>query len=77
MSSSAGSIWCPAAGSRTSPPREGRSNAAVGARLHLSESAVSKNIASIFDKLGLVPSEDDNRRVLAVLAYLQAATAAG
>jgi DNA-binding NarL/FixJ family response regulator len=53
---------------------EGRSNAAVGARLHLSESAISKHIASIFDKLGLAPSEDDNRRVLAVLAYLRAAT---
>jgi DNA-binding NarL/FixJ family response regulator len=50
---------------------EGRSNAAIAQRLHLSESAVGKHIASIFGKLGLTPSEDDNRRVLAVLAYLQ------
>jgi len=49
---------------------EGRSNAAIGARLHLSESAVGKHTASIFGKLELAPSDDDNRRVLAVLAYL-------
>jgi DNA-binding NarL/FixJ family response regulator len=52
---------------------EGRSNAAVGQRLHLSESAVGKHIASIFGKLGLAASDDDNRRVLAVLAYLDGA----
>ena len=50
---------------------EGRSNAAIAQRLFLSESAVGKHIASIFGKLGLAPSDDDNRRVLAVLAYLQ------
>jgi DNA-binding NarL/FixJ family response regulator len=49
---------------------EGRSNAAVARQLHMSESAVSKHTASIFDKLGLVATDDDNRRVLAVLAYL-------
>ena len=49
---------------------EGRSNAAISQRLHLSESAVAKHTAGIFTKLGLVPSDDDNRRVLAVLAYL-------
>ncbi|HLT10989.1 MAG TPA: response regulator transcription factor [Micromonosporaceae bacterium] len=49
---------------------EGRSNAAIAQRLFLSESAVGKHIASIFNKLELVPSDDDNRRVLAVLAYL-------
>jgi DNA-binding NarL/FixJ family response regulator len=49
---------------------EGRSNAAIGQRLFLSESAVGKHIASIFGKLGLTASDDDNRRVLAVLAYL-------
>jgi DNA-binding NarL/FixJ family response regulator len=49
---------------------EGRSNAAIAAHLHVSDSAVNKHIASIFGKLGLSASEDDNRRVLAVLAYL-------
>ncbi|WP_030452646.1 response regulator [Herbidospora cretacea] len=49
---------------------EGRSNAAIGQRLFLSESAVGKHTASIFGKLDLSPSDDDNRRVLAVLAYL-------
>jgi DNA-binding NarL/FixJ family response regulator len=49
---------------------EGRSNAAITQRLHLSESAVTKHIASIFAKLDLPASGDDNRRVLAVLAYL-------
>ncbi|GAA3753663.1 response regulator transcription factor [Plantactinospora mayteni] len=50
---------------------EGRSNSAIGQRLFLSESAVGKHTASIFGKLDLSPSDDDNRRVLAVLAYLQ------
>jgi DNA-binding NarL/FixJ family response regulator len=50
---------------------EGRSNNAIGQRLFLSESAVGKHTASIFGKLDLAPSDDDNRRVLAVLAYLQ------
>src|SRR5690606_10143644 len=49
---------------------EGRSNAAISQRLYLSESAVAKHTASIFGKLGLAPSDDDNRRVMAVLAYL-------
>jgi DNA-binding NarL/FixJ family response regulator len=49
---------------------EGRSNAAISQRLYLSESAVAKHTANIFAKLGLAPSDDDNRRVLAVLAYL-------
>ena len=49
---------------------EGRSNAAIGARLVITERAVAKHTASIFLKLRLQPSEDDNRRVLAVLAYL-------
>jgi len=52
---------------------EGRSNHAIGQRLFLSASAVGKHIASIFGKLGLAPSDDDNRRVLAVLAYLNGA----
>jgi DNA-binding NarL/FixJ family response regulator len=49
---------------------EGRSNAAIGAKLVITERAVAKHTASIFLKLRLQPSEDDNRRVLAVLAYL-------
>ena len=49
---------------------EGRSNAAIGQRLVITERAVSKHTASIFTRLGLQPSDDDNRRVLAVLAYL-------
>ncbi|GIF64422.1 DNA-binding response regulator [Asanoa ishikariensis] len=52
---------------------EGRSNAAIGQRLFLSESAVGKHTANIFGKLGLTASDDDNRRVLAVLAYLDGA----
>jgi DNA-binding NarL/FixJ family response regulator len=51
---------------------EGRSNAAIAARLFVTEKAVSKHAAGIFTKLDLAPSEDDNRRVLAVLAYLGA-----
>ncbi len=49
---------------------QGRSNAAIAQRLFVSEKAVSKHSTSIFIKLALEPSDDDNRRVLAVLAYL-------
>ena len=49
---------------------EGRSNAAIAQRLVITERAVAKHTASIFLRLNLPPSEDDNRRVLAVLAYL-------
>jgi DNA-binding NarL/FixJ family response regulator len=49
---------------------EGRSNAAIAQRLVITERAVAKHTASIFLKLDLQQSEDDNRRVLAVLAYL-------
>jgi len=52
---------------------QGRSNAYIGQRLFLSESAVGKHTANIFAKLDLPPSDDDNRRVLAVLAYLHRA----
>jgi DNA-binding NarL/FixJ family response regulator len=50
---------------------EGRSNAAIGKRLFISEKAVSKHAAAIFTRLELTQSDDDNRRVLAVLAYLE------
>jgi DNA-binding NarL/FixJ family response regulator len=49
---------------------EGRSNAAIAGRMFVTEKAVSKHTNNIFSKLQLPPSEDDNRRVLAVLAYL-------
>ena len=49
---------------------EGRSNMAIAQALFVTEKAVSKHSTSIFAKLGLAPSDDDNRRVLAVLAYL-------
>ena len=51
---------------------EGRSNTAIAQRMFVTEKAVSKHTTSIFTKLGLTASEDDNRRVLAVLAYLNA-----
>jgi DNA-binding NarL/FixJ family response regulator len=49
---------------------EGRTNAAIARSLVITTKAVSKHIARIFDKLDLPPSDDDHRRVLAVLAYL-------
>ncbi len=49
---------------------QGRSNAAIAAQLQITERAVTKHTSNIFAKLGLPPSDDDNRRVLAVLAYL-------
>ena len=49
---------------------EGRSNSAIAQRLFITDKAVSKHCTSIFAKLNLPPDEDDNRRVLAVLAYL-------
>jgi DNA-binding NarL/FixJ family response regulator len=51
---------------------EGRSNAAIAQRMVITERAVAKHTASIFLKLDLQPSDDDNRRVLAVLAHLNA-----
>jgi DNA-binding NarL/FixJ family response regulator len=49
---------------------EGRSNVAIAGHLHVTERAVAKHTSNIFLKLDLPPSDDDNRRVLAVLAYL-------
>ena len=51
---------------------EGRSNVAIAGRMFVTEKAVSKHTNNIFAKLGLPPSDDDNRRVLAVLTYLNA-----
>jgi DNA-binding NarL/FixJ family response regulator len=50
---------------------QGRSNAAIGTALFITEKAVAKHTNSIFAKLGLQSSDDDNRRVLAVLAHLE------
>jgi DNA-binding NarL/FixJ family response regulator len=49
---------------------EGRTNNAIGRELVVSQGAVEKHISSIFSKLGLPPSEDDHRRVMAVLTWL-------
>ena len=51
---------------------EGRTNVGIASRMVITEKAVAKHINNIFTKLGLFPAEDDNRRVLAVLAYLNA-----
>jgi DNA-binding NarL/FixJ family response regulator len=51
---------------------EGRSNHGISERLHLSEKTVEAYARSAFTKLGLHAAPDDNRRVLAVLAYLRA-----
>jgi DNA-binding NarL/FixJ family response regulator len=50
---------------------EGRSNAAIGGRLGLTEKTVEGNVRIILSKLGLEPAADDHRRVLAVLSYLR------
>jgi DNA-binding NarL/FixJ family response regulator len=49
---------------------EGRSNAAIAARMVITEKAVSNHINTLFAKLHLPPSDSDHRRVLAVLTYL-------
>ncbi|MGH9252047.1 MAG: response regulator transcription factor, partial [Acidimicrobiales bacterium] len=51
---------------------EGRTNAAIARTLVVTDGAVEKHISSIFTKLDLPPSDDDHRRVLAVLAWLKA-----
>ena len=51
---------------------EGRSNRSIAEREVLSVKTVEDVIASVFSKLGLAEDAEDNRRVLAVLAYLEA-----
>jgi DNA-binding NarL/FixJ family response regulator len=50
----------------------GRNNATIAKTLFMSDRAVEKHIGSVFQKLGLVDEHDVNRRVMAVLAYLEA-----
>lgn len=50
---------------------EGRSNAGVAGKLFISERTVEAACAQLFRKLGLEPSPEENRRVLAVLAFLR------
>jgi DNA-binding NarL/FixJ family response regulator len=57
--------WSPAVGS------PGRSNAAIAATLFISPKVVEKHVANIFDKFGLAPDDNDNRRVIAALRNLE------
>jgi DNA-binding NarL/FixJ family response regulator len=50
---------------------EGRSNRAIGERLFLSPKTVETHVSSIFSKLGIDDTADDNRRILSVLAWLR------
>ena len=50
---------------------EGKTNSAIAATMHMSTGSAEKHIASIFTKLGLAPDDTENRRVLAVLRYLE------
>ena len=54
---------------------EGRTNASIAKQLWLAERTVETHVSSILCKLGLAQSEEDHRRVLAVLAYLRATVA--
>ena len=51
---------------------EGRSNQGITERLVTTERAVERHVTAILDKLGLAPTPDDHRRVLAVLTFLRA-----
>ena len=50
----------------------GRNNAAIARALYLSDRAVEKHISALFQKLDLPPETDTNRRVMAVLTFLEA-----
>ena len=54
---------------------EGRTNVGIATALVISEGAAEKHITSILGKLDIPDSENDNRRVLAVLAFLDPAAA--
>jgi DNA-binding NarL/FixJ family response regulator len=53
---------------------EGRTNAGIARRLWLTDRTVETHVSSILGKLGIAASDDDHRRVLAVLAHLRATT---
>lgn len=55
---------------------EGRTNVGIARRLRLSYRTVEAHLASVMTKLGIADSDEDNRRVLAVLAHLRAVGAA-
>jgi len=50
---------------------EGRSNSAIAERLSVTVGAIERHVTGIFDRLGLPPTPDDHRRVLAVLEFLK------
>jgi DNA-binding NarL/FixJ family response regulator len=50
---------------------QGYSNPGIGQKLFLSSKTVETHIGAIFTKLGMLPADDENRRVRAVLAYLR------
>jgi DNA-binding NarL/FixJ family response regulator len=50
---------------------EGRTNPAIARQLVVSDKAVEKHVGNIFSKLGLPPTDEDHRRVLAVLRWLE------
>jgi DNA-binding NarL/FixJ family response regulator len=56
---------------------EGRSNAGIARRLVVTEGTVEKHVRSILAKLDLPETDDDHRRVLAVIAFLEAGDSAG
>ena len=53
---------------------EGRTNASIARQISITDKAVVQHVSHIYDALGLPPSDDDHRRVLAVLRYLSLPT---
>jgi serine/threonine-protein kinase PknK len=51
---------------------EGRSNAGIAHQLWITEGTVEKHVRSIMSRMRLPETEDDHRRVLAVIAFLEA-----